>query len=163
MSHIHFWTRVHAKPKPVSSNEKHTTFYKSKSLRPSLTKVGQPQVKGCAKRRSRQNTKKMSEVVLYLREAWMYGPLAQRCDIASIPYPPLSPHVAHLKRTQLAFSGGDLQQRSKRTVSFLPINTSKCLFAIVVSPCTEAEDNRVTIRSNTLRRMNVVRSVAIHK
>lgn len=65
MSHIHFWTRVHAKPKPVSSNEKHTTYYKSKSLRPSLTKVGQPQVKGCAKRRSRQNTKKMSEVVLY--------------------------------------------------------------------------------------------------
>lgn len=87
-----------------------------------------------AKSRSCQNTKKMSKVVLYL------------------------------KRTQLAFiSGGDLQQGSKCTVSFLPANTSKCLFAIEVSPCTEAEDDRVTTRSNTLRRMKAVRSIAAHE
>lgn len=38
------WVHEKRKSKHVLSNEKHTTYYKSKSLQPSLTKVVQPQV-----------------------------------------------------------------------------------------------------------------------
>lgn len=86
--------------------------------------------------------------------------LAQCCDIASPPLPPCCTSKKDAVGIQI---WRNLQQGSKCTVSFLPTNTAKCLFAIEVSPCTEAEDDAVTTRSNTLRRMKAVRSTAVHE